>query len=148
MPGRSIDKSPQNIILNVYSFLRDQRGITLVEALVSLAVLGIVAGIFLTGMGISSKAVMISQKRTSVESVAKSQMEYIMNQEYDFNNPPQYEELDESDIPSGCDIVIVAERLDPKGDGLNEDDGLQLITVIVEHDDEDAISLAAYKLSR
>lgn len=138
----------RNLILRINRSLSDQCGITLVETLVSLAILGLVAGIFITGMGISSKAVMISQKRISVESVAKSQMEYIMNQEYDVNNPPQYEKLDESDIPNGCDITIVAERLDPRGDGFDEDDGLQIITVIVEHNEEEAVQLVGYKLSR
>ena len=105
-----------NLIPKVHAYLHNQSGLTLIETLVSLTILGLVAGIFLTGMGVSSKAVMISQKRISVDSVAKSQMEYIMNQDYDGNNPPQYEKLDEADIPDGYDILIMAERLDPKGD--------------------------------
>jgi len=144
-------KGFRDLIPRVYyylRYLRGQCGLTLIETLISLSILGLVAGIFLSGMSVSSKAVMISQKRMSVESVAKSQMEYIMNQEYDGNNPPEYEQLDETDIPEGYEITIIAERLDPKGDGFDEDDGLQMIAVIVEHNEEETVRLEGYKLSR
>jgi len=93
---------------SVYRFWGDQQGVTLAEALVALAIFGISAGIFIMTMATSTKAVMVSQNRIAAESLAKSQMENIKNQEYDdTNNPPLYTELDPADIPAGYDFIIL-----------------------------------------
>ena len=134
---------------SVHRFWGDQQGVTLAEALVALAIFGISAGIFIMTMATSTKAVMVSQNRIAAESLAKSQMENIKNQEYDdINNTPLYTELDPADIPAGYDFIITTERLDPIGDGLGTDDGLQKITVVVEHNGEEAFQLVSYKLNR
>jgi prepilin-type N-terminal cleavage/methylation domain-containing protein len=125
-----------------------ERGLTLIEILVALGILAAVAVVFLLGMATSSKAVMTSQKRVAVDSLAKSQMENIKSWTYDddINNPPDYEAAKLTDIPDGYDIDIAAERLDPDEDGLLDDDGLQEITVIVTHDGETAFTLVGYKV--
>ena len=124
-----------------------ERGLTLIEILVALGILAAVAVVFLLGMSTSSKAVMVSQERVTVDSLAKSQMESIKSWEYDYNNnPPQYQSAELTDIPTGYDITITAARLNPKGDDPTNDDGLQEITVTVTRDGETVFTLVGYKV--
>lgn len=122
---------------------------TLIEALVALAIFGATAVVFLMGLTTSSKAVMISQERVAAESLAKSQMEYIKSQDYDeINDPPQYANLADEDIPDGYDVTSAASRLDPENDGTGDDDGLQEITVSVNHNGDTAHTVVDYKVNR
>jgi prepilin-type N-terminal cleavage/methylation domain-containing protein len=125
-----------------------ESGMTLIEILVALGILAAVAVVFLLGMSSSSKAVMVSQNRVTVESLAKSEMEYVKSQTYDDqNNPPVYGIDPNLDIPQGYNVLPpVAERLDPKGDGTSNDDGIQRITVTVTHNGEASITVEGYKL--
>jgi prepilin-type N-terminal cleavage/methylation domain-containing protein len=126
-----------------------QQGLTLIEILVALGILAAVAVIFLVGMSTSSKAVMVSQKAVTADSLAKSQMENIKSQAYDDDlnhNPPQYTKL--TNIPAGYDITISTARLNPKRDGTGNDDGLQEITVTVTHNGETALTVVGYKVNR
>lgn len=124
-----------------------ERGFTLIEILVALGIIAAVAVVFLVGMTTSSKAVMVSQERVAVDSLAKSQMERIKSLTYDdTNDPPDYQSAKLSGIPGGYDIDIDAVRLDPDEDGLADDDGLQQITITVTHDGEAAFTLAGYKV--
>ena len=128
-----------------------ERGMTLIEVLVALGILAAVAGVFLAGMTTSSKAVMVSQEAVIADSLAKSQMEFIKSQAYDDDlnhNPPQYLKLADEDIPDGYDIIITPARLDPKGDGLTNDDGLQEITVTVTRPGQPDFTLVGYKVNR
>ena len=122
---------------------------TLIETLVALGIIAAVAVVFLIGMTTSSKAVMVSQERVAVDSLAKSQMESIKSQAYDDDlnhNPPQYLKLADEDKPAGYDINITAERLNPKGDDPDNDDGLQEIEVTVTRDEETVFILVGYKV--
>ena len=56
-------------------FRDGEQGMTLIETLVALGIIAAVAVVFLIGMTTSAKAVMISQERVAVDSLAKSQME-------------------------------------------------------------------------
>ena len=128
--------------------LRDsESGVSLMEVLVALAIFAAVGVTFMAGLQTSGRAVIISQKHVTAESLAKSQMEDIKGQEYDdVNNPPQYQVF--SSGIEGYSIAATAERLDPLGDGTDNDDGLQKITVIVSRDGEEAFRLEDYKLNR
>ena len=130
------------------SAMRGEPGMTLIEILVAMGILAAVAVVFLLGMSASSKAVMISQERVAVDSLAKSQMEYVKYLSYDdVNDPPVYAVDPGITLPSGFNIVVNAERQDPEDDGLSDDDGIQQITVTVTHDGETAFTLVGYKLN-
>jgi len=60
------------------------RGFTLIEVLVALALFGIIAIVFAGGLGTASRAVFTADIRATAESLARSQMEYVKNQEYDY----------------------------------------------------------------
>ncbi len=89
----------------------------------------------------------MADERATAESLARSQMEDIKKQAYDgVTSPPQYRPL--LDIPAGYAIDVTAQRLDPRGDGDGNDDGIQKITVLVSHYSKGVITLEGYKVDR
>jgi len=129
--------------------LKDDRGISLIETLTAMTLTGIVTVAFLGAIQTISTAAVVRQDRLTAENLAKSQIEYIHSQLYDGeNDPPQYQKINAGDIPAGFDIVIAAQRLDPRSDGAVNDDGLQKITVNVTHQSAVILSLQDYKMDR
>ena len=136
-------------VLGLGPVRRNERGMTLIETLVAVALLGAVGVVFLTGLTVSSKAVMVSQERVAAESLAKSQMEYVKSSTYDdVNNPPIYDVDPSLPIPSGYSISVSAERLDPGEVEGGDDYGLQKIAVTVDRDGDTAFTLVGYKVDR
>ena len=129
------------------SVTKNERGVGLIEVLVALAILGVIAVAFLTGLATTAKAVVIADVRTTAESLARTQMEDIKGQPYDDTSiPPVYDVL--SSTPPDFSIDIAAERMDPEEDGTGNDDGIQKITVTVEFQGEVKITLEDYKVNR
>ena len=117
-------------------------GQTLIEAVVALAILGMVAVIFLGGLSIASKAAIISQERVTAENLAKSQMEDIKNQDYTLSG--NYSEIDIApDLQNqGYSIKWPFDCEEPFGDGL------QKVTVVVSRNGEEIFEIEGYKLDR
>ena len=59
-----------------------EKGLVLIEAIVALALIGLIAAGFLGAVGTSYKSTALSVEMTTSESLARSQMEYIKQQEY------------------------------------------------------------------
>jgi|YelNatPaOPRAMG01_1025707.scaffolds.fasta_scaffold42591_3 prepilin-type N-terminal cleavage/methylation domain-containing protein len=126
-----------------------QRGYSLVEVLIALALIGIVVVAFLSALATSSRALILADERTTAESIARSEIEYVKKSAYDAaNNPPQYSRDPSLDIPSGYEVKITAQRLDPEGDGAADDDGIQRITVEVRHQGRLVLASSDYKVNR
>ena len=115
-----------------------------------MVLLGIIGIAFLTGLSTASKATFLADERATAESLARSQMEDVKNQDYDAS----YAEIS---VPDGYDIDITAENFDADGDGTievpGEDDGIQKITVKIYHHDDahvnpPVITLDGYKVDR
>ena len=112
-----------------------QKGTTLIEVLIAIALLGMIAVPFLTALSTSSRALIIADERTTAESLVRSQMEYVKSQEYDANGT--YAEIADADIPVGYDVYLAnVTELEP---------GLQEITVTVERDGEPVLITSTYK---
>jgi prepilin-type N-terminal cleavage/methylation domain-containing protein len=128
------------------AFQGRSRGFTLIEVLIALALMGTIAITILSALSTASLTLITADRRATAESLARSQLEYVKNQDYDdINSPPQYQPLSAGIIPDGYDIAINAVRLDPEGDGTGDDDGIQKITVSVSRDGEAIITLEDYK---
>ena len=66
--------------------IKSEKGIGLIEVLIALAILGLVAAAFLSGLATASKALIVADERTTAESLARSQMEYVKSQDYSNTN--------------------------------------------------------------
>jgi len=125
------------------AFASRESGITLIETVVALAIMGTIAVTFLSGLATTSKAAFIVDEQATAESLARSQMEWTQNVDYVYS-ATQYSS---ASIPSGKDYInysatITAESLH------NPDDGIQKITVTVKRFDETVIRLQSYKVDR
>ena len=126
---------------------RGEPGFTLIEVVVALALVSTAGIAFLSSLSTASRSTMSVDDKTMANSLASSQLEYVLSQPYDAgDNPPVYELI--PGIPEGWTIVSAAARLDPEADGLADDDGLQLVTVEVYHGDTLELSLTTRKVDK
>jgi len=120
-----------------------ESGVTLIETVIALTILGVIAVAFLSGLATTSRAVFIVDERITAESLARSQVEWVKNVDYTYNAT----EYSPAPIPSGGDYInysatIAAEPLHAP------DDGIQKITVTVKRSDKGVIKLEGYKVDR
>jgi type II secretory pathway pseudopilin PulG len=131
---------------------QEQRGISLIETLVSLVLLGIVGVALLNGLSTSSKAVIVSQEDVAAESLANSQVEYIKTQDYipvakyGTGTPPKYYQkiTIPADLASrgySIDISTPATIIPPTLGPFE----LQSIKVVIKHNGQGALTISVYK---
>lgn len=135
----------------------DQRGMSLIEVTVALAILALAGVAFLAGMTTMFKGVMVSQNRVTLESLAKREMEYVKGAEYTDatwiyqlpSNPPSWDLA--RTLPPGYDGYTVQVNAVCLPDH-NPDDGLQQITVTVSHADAagrvTSLTVSGYKVKQ
>jgi type II secretory pathway pseudopilin PulG len=121
-------------------FHKEQRGISLAETLVAVAILGVIAVAFINGLTTAYKAGQINDEQTTAESIAQSQMEWVRNISY----VEEATEYSPAPLPDDSNylnysVVITAEPLH------SPDEGLQKITVTVSHMGKQIIQLESYK---
>jgi prepilin-type N-terminal cleavage/methylation domain-containing protein len=134
------------------AFPGSSRGFTLIEVLIAIALIGIVSVAILGAISTSSKTVSLADERTTAESLARKQMEYIKGQGYNSTgslvNLPTYQKI--GGIPQGYSIWSVASNSStivisanivgiPWDSQTNrpasKDDGLQKISLVIKHTD-------------
>lgn len=132
--------------------LKKERGFTLIEILVAILLLGIIGVAFFGGLSTASRVIILGDERATSESLARTEMEYVRNQDY-YLAPWSYE-IPDTDPPdwdlthtlpagySGYYVTVTAETLS------GPDNGIQKITIIVEHPDKEVIKLVSYKSAR
>jgi len=124
-------------------FTGRESGVTFLETVVALAILGVIAVTFLNGLTTASKSTFIADEQTTAESLAQSQIEWVKNADYSYNATT----YSPAAMPAGKDyinysVLIMASPLhDP-------DDGIQKIIVTVRHSDKGVIKLESYKVDR
>ena len=112
-----------------------QKGTTLIEVLIAIAILGMIAVPFLTALSTSSRGIIIADERTTAESLVRSEIEYVRSQEYAANGT--YAEIAD---PVGYNVSLVnVTVLMP---------GLQEITVEVYHGAKLVLTTSTYKVDR
>ena len=129
--------------LKLKELKRSQRGFTLIEVILAIALLGIIAVAFFSAMATGSLALFIADERATAESLARSQMEYVKNQAYKVDG--SYERIEP---PAGYDIVTTADPLPDPNAPDNDLEGIQQITVTVSHQGKKVITLVGYKVDR
>lgn len=125
------------------TWINRQEGYGIVETAIALALVGVLAVAFLSGLSTASRAVIIADERSTGENLARSQMEFIKNTPYVF----EATSYTAADVPSATDytgysVVIAAQPLE------NPDNGVQKITVTVRHGTKDVMTIESYKANR
>ena len=148
--------------------MKNEKGFTLIEVLVALAILGLIAVAFLMALSTASKAIIIADERTTAESLARSQMEYVKNQSYitaPVGGEVIYLKIDASDIPDGYTIwsvnraggivyggnnegIIGVPWDSQNNEAVGTDAGLQRIKLVIKHDIKVVLTLEDYKVNR
>ena len=133
------------------AFQDSSRGFTLIEVLVAIALIGIVAVGILSALSTISATLIVADERTTAESLARRQMEYVKSQGY---NPasvlndykPTYQKI--SGIPEGyslwsvnrdneLDVAIVGIPWDSENNWpVDTDKGLQKVALVIIHKDK------------
>jgi len=126
-----------------------EKGFSLLEVMLAIALMGIIAVAFLGAMATGSRAIFIADERATAESLARSQMEYVKNLPY-VNEATEYG-IDPNLTPNlTLDGYAISVAVDPL---LSPDDGIQKITVMIYHPEEEieenkVITLEDYKVDR
>jgi len=140
---------------------------TLIEVVVTLALLGIIAVTFLGGLTVAARAALLADIRTTAESLARAQMEYVKKQGYNstlvddghatyaklVNIPHGYAiwsiDRHDAEVSDTADDPIIAIPWDsqngrpvPLGD---DDIGLQKIELVIKHEGKAIFTLEGYK---
>jgi prepilin-type N-terminal cleavage/methylation domain-containing protein len=130
------------------AFRGRSRGFTMVEVVIAMLLLGIIGVAILSSLSYASTVLIIADRRATAESLAKTQMEYVKNENYSIapdGGVANYTKI--TDIPDGYTIWSVP-RIGPPDDSLiigipwdsgnntaaDIDVGLQKITVIIKYD--------------
>ena len=146
-----MNKNWQRLLERFGSARSAELGLTLIEIIIAMGILAVVAATFLLGISSSSTAVMVSQERVAVDSLAKSQMEfiksqdYVMTDEYDSGDPDfsyQLIAIPADLVQRGYEIIIHDPEDVPGGD-----ENIQTITVEVTRNGETAFTLIGYKVN-
>jgi len=116
--------------------MNSEKGSSLIETIVALALLGIISVAFLGALATTSNSRLIADEHVSARILAESQLEYIKKQTYAFSYDPV-------PIPAeyaGYSATINVDNL--------RNGNIQKITVTVRHHDKDIETLESYKLNR
>ena len=124
-------------------FACSESGVTFIETLVALALLGIIAVAFLSGLATTSRATTIADEQTTAGSLARSQMEWGKTVGYVY----EATEYSPAEIPSGDDYAGYSATIDAEALH-NPDEGIQKITVTVKHHDKEILQLEGYRADR
>jgi len=135
------------------TFRGKETGVTLIETLIALALIGITAAIFLIGIATAFTGVMTSQERIAAESLVNSQLEYVNTRDYipiayyDPDDPAKRYQL--IDIPQdladqGYAIEInLPQAITVEGGGWGE---VQNVTIVIRCDGEAILTISEYKV--
>jgi type II secretory pathway pseudopilin PulG len=118
-----------------------EKGISSIEVLLGIVILGLVGVSFLGGIGTGTKATVITREQSIAESLVRSEAEYVKGCIYQY---------DASDYPVDPTLTIpvewaVSTYVEPVH---ISDDGLQEVTVSAEHQGEAILSIVIYKVAR
>jgi type II secretory pathway pseudopilin PulG len=123
-------------------WLRDsEKGLSTIEVLLAMVILGVVAVAFLGSAGTGTQATVITREQATAESLIRSQAEYVKSYgyQYDASTYPVNPTLT---LPAEWTISTIVEPVH----GI--DDGLQEVTVSAEQQGETVLEIVIYKVAR
>jgi prepilin-type N-terminal cleavage/methylation domain-containing protein len=115
--------------------IKSQKGISLIETLAAVAILGIISVAFLSALATTSTARATNDERTAAKILAESIIENIKTDNYSL----EYDPVIPPEFPGYTANVTTT----------NERNGnIQKIIVTITHQDREVLTLESYKLDR
>ena len=124
--------------LNMLKVFRDEEGLTLVESLIAVAIVGVSLVAFAVALSTGSIAVWESDQEVTVQSLARTQMEYIKGYPYD-PDATTYPTVSATDNYS----ISVAVSSTPDADS-----DIQKVTANISRDGQVLLTIEDYKVNR
>jgi len=126
----------------------NERGVSLVEVLVAVAILAIVLSGFLAALSTGALGVGVVRERVAAENLARSQLEYTKNYTYTYG-ATSYPPIASS---AGGSITIGVSywfsSTQEFTSNPDHDSGIQWITVTISHKGEPVFAIENYKVDR
>ena len=117
---------------------KGEKGISLLETVIAVAIMGIITVAFLSALATTSSARAINDERTAAKILAEGIIENIKAEDYS----PTYDAYDAVDPPEFAgytvDVTTAAER----------NGNIQKITVAISHQGHEVLTLEGYKVDR
>jgi len=127
----------------------EERGESLVEILVSVAIIAIVLTAFLVALSTGAFSVAPVRKRVTAENLARAQLEYIKNYTYTTSYPTI---TPSTDYPATYSPTVgVSYWFSPTETFTSNpsvDSGMQWITITISHNGEQVFTIEDYKVER
>lgn len=117
--------------------MKNEKGFSLIEVLIAIAVLGIIVVGFLGALGTGTKSAGITDERATAKNLAESQMEYVKNQPF---NESSYAPAPLTGEYSGYLVTI-----DPPEPVPGRNGDIQKITINVYCLDKEMVKLEGFK---
>jgi Tfp pilus assembly protein PilV len=114
--------------------MKSEKGISLIETVIALALLGVISLAFLSGLASTSSSRALAEERVSAKILAEAQMENIKKQPYTDNY-----------------TLLTLDGFDGYSTNVTVVDfyyNLQKITVTISHHDDEVFSLETFKVKR
>jgi hypothetical protein len=139
------------------AIIKGERGITLMEIAISMLLFAIVGIFILYGVAAASFSLALADERNTAKNLAESEIEYLKLTSYDslptlpwsYDLPDLSPDWDGSHtLPPDHDnysMLVQGSAVDIDNDGSN-DDGIQLITITVSHNEKSVYNLSDYVL--
>ena len=129
---------------------KGQNGLSLIEVLVGVTIFAVIGVALMSGLSTGYKSLSISQERTFAESLAKSQVEYIKEQDYisvdNYTTIGPYQLITIPAHLSGANYTVeISPPAEIEGAGVSGRE-LQSITIKVKRDGAEKLSITFYKM--
>ena len=141
----------------IAAFIKNEKGISFIEILLSMLLFSIVGLFMLYGISTSYLSLALADERETAKNLAESEIEYIKLTNYTSLPPPPWS----YDLPSSTPEWDGAHKLPPDHDSYSmlvqgtsvdidydghDDSDIQKITIIVSNNDENILTLSDYVL--
>ena len=136
----------QNHLQQYVRLLKDwlrgsEKGISTLEVLLAIVILGLVGVCFLGGVGTGTQATVITRDQATAESLVRSEAEYVKGCTYQYDTT-EYPVDPTLTIPAEWTVSTYVEPVH------SSDDGLQQVTISAERQGKTALSIIIYKVAR